>query len=369
MGRLTEFIRDVLSGELGKRAIPPLDGGWTPNDRLDGFAPLVHDLDKARDLVPDGAGGVIIAHADRVSRADPAGALTEIRRFEGAVSALARLPDGGIAVALDEGGLCSLSAQGSIVDSVTDANGTPLRGINALAAGRTGEIFFTVGSTRHLGDDWIRDLMEKNRLGKVGCWEPGVGVRWLLDGLAYPAGLALADGEPATLAVTESWAHRLTKYRWDGRSLVEPMVILDNMPGYPARLASASGGGYWLAVFARRTQLVELILGEKRFREDMMRSLEPALWIRPALVATGSHLEPLQMGGMKTLGQHKPWAPPRAYGLVARIDAEGRVIDSIHSRNGGLYHGIVTACEHDSHLFVLSAGHGAVLSDELEDDE
>src|SRR5690606_13751485 len=143
MGRFSEFVRDALSGELGKRAIPPLDGGWTPNDRLDAFAALASGLQRARALLPDDDGRVILAHADRVSRVDRSGGLAEIRRFEAAVSALARLPDGSLAVALDDGGLRCLSPQGAMLESVTEAGGMPLRGINALAAGGAGEIFFT----------------------------------------------------------------------------------------------------------------------------------------------------------------------------------------------------------------------------------
>src|SRR5690606_28060289 len=103
---------------------------------------------------------------------------------------------------------------------------------------------------------------------KLGRWERGAGVRWLLDGLAYPAGITVTPGAAPGLAVTEAWTHRLTTYRWDGQALREPKVLVDNMPGYPARVTGASDGGYWIAVFARRTQLVELILREKSFRED-----------------------------------------------------------------------------------------------------
>ena len=38
--------------------------------------------------------------------------------------------------------------------------------------------------------------------------------------------------------------------------------MLDELPGYPARLSPAQDGGFWLAVFAGRTQLIEFVLRE-----------------------------------------------------------------------------------------------------------
>ena len=121
-------------------------------------------------------------------------------------------------------------------------------------------------------------------------------------------------------------------------------MVIRNMPGYPSRLASAAGGGFWLSLFGVRTHLVEFVLREDDFRKEMMRTVPPAYWVAPVISSTRDCLEPMQLGGLKALGIEKPWAPPRSYGLLARLDADGEVVETLHSRVGGKNHGITTAC-------------------------
>jgi hypothetical protein len=94
-----------------------------------------------------------------------------------------------------------------------------------------------------------------------------------------------------------------------------------------------------------RTHLVEFVLREDDFRNEMMRTIPPKYWVAPALSSNDDCLEPMQFGGIKALGIQKPWAPPRSYGLVARLDASGEVMESLHSRVGGRYHGVTAAIE------------------------
>jgi hypothetical protein len=62
------------------------------------------------------------------------------------------------------------------------------------------------------------------------------------------------------------------------------------------------------------------VLREDDFRQEMMGTIAPQYWIAPALATSGDALEPMQSGSIKALGIQKPWAPPRSYGLIARID-------------------------------------------------
>ena len=63
------------------------------------------------------------------------------------------------------------------------------------------------------------------------------------------------------------------------------------------------------------------MLLEHDYRAAMMREVARPHWIAPALASGASFLEPLQSGGVKTMGIHKPWSPSRSYGLVVRLDA------------------------------------------------
>ena len=69
----------------------------------------------------------------------------------------------------------------------------------------------------------------------------------------------------------------------------------------------------------------------------------------------------MQLGGLRALGIEKPWAPPRSYGLLARLDAEGEVVETLHSRVGGKNHGITAAIETAQGVVIVSKGSGRVL--------
>ena len=55
------------------------------------------------------------------------------------------------------------------------------------------------------------------------------------------------------------------------------------MPGYPSRLGRGSDGGFWLSLFGVRTHLIEFVLREDDFRQEMMRTIPREYWVAPAL--------------------------------------------------------------------------------------
>ena len=65
----------------------------------------------------------------------------------------------------------------------------------------------------------------------------------------------------------------------------------------------------------------------------------------------------MQIGSMKHLGLTKPWAPPRAYGLVALLSASGEFTGSWHARVGSPRSG-VTAAVADRHGLVVACRGG-----------
>ena len=75
----------------------------------------------------------------------------------------------------------------------------------------------------------------------------------------------------------------------------------------------------WLALFAPRSQLVEFVLTEDRYRRRMIDEIDADYWVAPSLRSGATPLEPTQQGGVKQLGVIKPWSPSRSYGLIARL--------------------------------------------------
>ncbi|HLJ64388.1 MAG TPA: hypothetical protein VKT70_09790 [Stellaceae bacterium] len=361
----SHFLRDlgqILFRNRDQHAIPSMDGALGPNDRLDALAPVGEPLPApdCHTLGPDGALYVSSGHQVWRLEGDGFTRRTEVARFEGQAGGLAFHPDGRLLVCVEGAGLAAVGAQGRL-DWLSEVRGEKLGSLTSVVATPQGTIFMSEGSTRHEPHLWYRDLMEKNRAGRILSCGPGLeGVEILAQGLAYPHGLALSEGA-RELWFTEAWQHRVMKARIEGRGLGGITPVIPNLPGYPARLGPARDGGFWLAIFAMRTHLTELVLREDEYRHEMMRTIEPDLWIRPALSSSGHYLEPLQGGSVKKLGIQKPWAPPRSYGLVVRIDEEGEAIESLHSRVGGRYHGVTSAGDTREGLIVLSKGNDRVL--------
>jgi hypothetical protein len=124
----------------------------------------------------------------------------------------------------------------------------------------------------------------------------------------------------------------------------------------------AGDGGAWLALFAPRNRLIEFILLENAYRADMMRDVPREYWIAPVLSPQSSFLEPLQSGGVKTMGVHKPWSPSRSYGLAVKLDAKLRPQAGYHSRANGRRHGVTAVTEFGGRVLAASKGGDAILN-------
>ena len=138
--------------------------------------------------------------------------------------------------------------------------------------------------------------------------------------------------------------------------------FLTDLPGYPGRIAPAADGGHWLSVFAPRSQMIEFVLRERLYRQRMVERIDEQFWMAPTLRAGTSFKEPLQGGGIKHLGIHKPWGPTRSYGLVIKLDARGLAVLSHHSRSDGRRHGITSVLEWNGRTVAASKGDGVLIS-------
>lgn len=331
--------------------VPSFDGALKPNQILE-KAETVAEFDASEDLATDGK-ALYIADGTAIQRFDGT-ATTEVRRFDRTITALCCLPGGGVAVALD-GREVRVFASPSSPDATATFSDPSMKAINALSPAANGTLVATDGSAVRPAEQWSHDLMERGSTGRVLVLDLLSGqVRTLASGLHYAFG-ACAAGE--TLFVSESWRHRVVAIAPDGSR----RVVLDNLPVYPSRLSQVASGGFWLTAFAARTQLVEFVLRENAYRRRMMAEIDPEYWIAPKLKSGQSFLEPMQGAHIKTMGVVKPWAPPRSYGLVIRLNAEGVPLYAVHSRVDGVNHGVVAAVEMDGALYALAKGPGRLL--------
>jgi Strictosidine synthase len=364
MSFLTYMWRDIeqiLFKDRDPHAIPSMDGAFSPNDRLDQATPIGEPIVGADALAEAPDGAIWVSAGNKIWQLS--GEAFQQRRlvaeFDGSVGALAFDRDNRL-LACTARGLAVLDGDGGTADLLAEAQGEPLNCLTAVAVAPDGTIFVSDGSNHHSAEDWCIDLMECNKSGRIVACGPALDdARVLLRALDYPAGLAVANG---SLWFSESFAHRLSRATIVAQgAIAAPETVIRNMPGYPSRLGRADGGGFWLSLFALRTHLVEFVLREDDFRQEMMRTIPQEYWVAPALTSGSDCLEPLQLGGLRALGIDKPWAPPRSYGLVARLDRNGEVVETLHSRVGGRYHGITAAIETAQGLVIASKGSGRVL--------
>jgi Strictosidine synthase len=348
-------LRSLVDRFLGRGdatiTVPSFDGALKPNQLLE-KAETVASFDAPEDLATDGK-AVYVANGAAVLCLD-ARSTTPVRQFDRPVTALCCLPDGRIAVALDgrEVQVFATPSASSAVMTIADPS---MHAINALAPGPRGTLVATDGSTTRPCGQWVHDLMDRGRTGRVLVLDLSTGsVRPLVSGLRYAFGVCAAGEE---VLVSESWRHRLVAVAPDGRR----RVVLDHLPAYPSRISAAGSGGFWLTAFIARTQLVEFVLRENAYRRRMMAEIDPQYWVAPKLKSSESFLEPMQGAHIKTMGVVKPWAPPRSYGLVIRLNADGTPLYALHSRADGINHGVVAAVEAGGALFALAKGPGRLL--------
>ena len=336
-------ILDLFRGKAV--TIPPLDGAFRPNTALE-EADLALDVPRPDNLVVHG-GKLLFSSGNDLLAFTPGGNATVQRSFAAPISALAASPGGHLAVALEDGRLFVGEREIKLPHG--------LACITSMSFGDDTALYLCNGSATHRPSDWALDLMGKNSSGSVWRLDLATGAAVsLASNLAFPNGV-LADGD--SLVVAESWKHRLLRVKGGA---VTP--LLEKLPGYPARLALASGGGAWLSLFAPRNRLVEFVLQEEAYRRDMIAQVPRPYWIAPSLASGASFLEPLQCGGIKTMGVHKPWAPSRSYGLLVRLDADFRPIASYHSRANGKRHGVTSVAEFGGYIWVGAKGGNALLA-------
>lgn len=353
-------MRDWADRFLGRGAaavtVPPLDGALKPNTRLD-ETPAGIAATEPDDIVV-AKGVTYYSSGNQLFRVDAHGEAAAAFDAPGAITALAATQAGMIAIASEPGGISLLNSDGDMVAITGEHTWTC---ITAMAFAGNNTLLVCVGSTENKIAEWQRDLLDAGKSGEIWTLDiiTGAASR-IASGLAYPNGIVVeADGNIVT---SESWGKHLIRLTPAGKLTGQ---VMEDLPGYPGRISRNSRGGYWLSLFAPRSQLIEFVLREPEYRKAMMSEVEPEFWIAPALRSGSSFNEPMQGGALKQMGILKPWAPTRSYGLVVELTPDFEPVSSLHSRAGGKRHGITAAVETGNRLWIASKGGNEVVAIEL----
>ncbi len=329
--------------------VPPMDGALRPNNALEEAALI--EVAQAPDNLVQYDGQIWYSTGATLQAIGGAS-----RSYEAPISCVASDGHGRLAVGMEDGRIAL--EQGGVRVAVLEELGERRIFCPVALSFDQDDLLLCEGSRAHGPRGWQRDLMQRGSAGR------GSGSVWripasgkpvcLADDLAWPYGVLPA--EDGGVIVSEAWRHRLLRLGAAG-----PQTVLADLPGYPARLCPAWGGGTWLAVFAPRSQLIEFVLREPGYRRRMMAEVPMEYWIAPALHSGRSFLEPLQGGAVKMMGILKPWAPTRSYGLVLKLDAAFAPVASLHSRADGSRHGITSLLAHGGRLSATAKGGDAII--------
>src|ERR1700730_16859795 len=131
MGVFTYFLRDleqILFPNRDQHAIPAMDGGYTPNDRLDALSLIGAPIPGADDIAEGGDGAIYVSAGKQVLRLAGAGyeARSVFAEFDGAAGGLAFHPDGRLLVCVAGRGLAAGAARRpAACPRATPAAGSP----------------------------------------------------------------------------------------------------------------------------------------------------------------------------------------------------------------------------------------------------
>src|SRR5215467_6816734 len=146
MGLFDHLLRDlrsVIDRDGGQNAIPPLDGAFSPNDRLDSCEPIGEPLPGLDDVVAGPDGAVYVSAGREVLKLSGNGlsARTCVAEFEGDAGGLAIHPDGRLLVCVAGRGLAAIDPTKPVPRWLESVDGHGLAGLMSVAAAPDGRIF------------------------------------------------------------------------------------------------------------------------------------------------------------------------------------------------------------------------------------
>lgn len=329
-------VTSPISPAAYRPAAPPaLVGPLTPNAALRETERIADGrLDGPEDVAVDGAGRLYAGVADgRVLRLDP--------RADGEPEPFARVPGRPLGldfdaaetlwVAASQAGLAAIDRDGRAARRVRSADGVAVGFADDVDVAPSGLVYFSDASTRHGPAELFRETLEARPWGRLIEYDPAADrARVALDGLYFANGVAVsADG--GFVLVAETFRYRVRRLWLSGPRQGQAEVFADNLPGFPDGISTAPGGGFWVALYTVRNDLLD-------------RWLHPRPWLK-RLVA--------RLPRRATAGAAR-------YGLVLRLDAAGRIVRSLHDP-GGRRFAAVTSVEQSGDALYLGSVEGSAI--------
>ena len=287
------------------------NGDFTPNNSLQALELI--ELDgrtgpEDADIGPDGL-IYVATHDGEILRIGKGGTVSPFAQTQGRPLGLEFAADGTLYVADAYRGLLAVDGTGQVSLLTNQAeDGSPIHYADDVDVAADGTVYFSDASTRFGAQTnggtlpaSVLDLVEHSANGRILKYDPASGKTTVFaDGLNFANGVAVDEVRAAVLVI-ETGAYRVWRFPMDGGP---GQVILDNLPGFPDNINNAADGTFWVGLVSPRNAIMDKLSGTPFLRRVIMR-LPDAM--KPA---------------------------PTRYGFILRIDADGRVLETLQDPTG-----------------------------------
>ena len=308
-----------------------LTGPFAPNERLSRFERIsIGDNQGPEATAVDAGGRLYVATLDHIVRLDADGSRpTNWARTSGRPLGMAFDASGNLIVADGFRGLLSVSAAGTVSALATVADGLPILYADDVDIASDGKIYFSDASTRFGArgrgtfDASLLEIVEHAGRGRLLVYDPSTRqATTLARGLSFANGVAMAHDQQSVL-VNETGSYRVLRVWIEGtrRGEVEPFI--ENLPGFPDNITRGANGRYWVALYAPRSKVLDVLAPYPYLRKIMMRL--PAV-VRPK---------------------------PKQFGHVLAVDDSGQVVADLQEPSGA-YSATTSVRETAHHLYIGS---------------
>ncbi len=301
---------------------PPLTEELEKNDLLASSQIWATPGSGPEDVVVQSDGSAIGGLEDgRIVRLTRGGGAEVIADVGGRPLGIEWLDDGEMIVCNADLGLQRLTVTGEITPLVRGFEGADFAFTNNAAVASDGTIYFSDTSTRWTIHNYVADLLEGQKTGRVFALAPDRSISLVASDLHFANGVAL-DANEDSLFIAETGTYRVHRHWLTGELAGQTELFLDNLAGFPDNLTFAEGV-LWVSMASPRQGIVDMML--------------PRPWLRKLSFKMPDTLKP----------------KPLRHGIVLGYDETGQLIHNLQDASGTV--AITTSARyHDGRLFIGS---------------
>jgi sugar lactone lactonase YvrE len=302
----------------------PMDGALAINDGLMKARRLGEGkLTGPEDVDVDSQGRVYAGVADgRIVQIDRDGLITDWATTLGRPLGMDFDREGNLVVCDPVKGLVRVDPNGKVSNLVPVDGEIKLGFTDDCEIAGDGTIYFSDASEKFGVGSYMEDMLEGRPHGKLLAYDPSTKRSTvLLDQLYFANGVAVGAGDEFVL-VNETYRFRVMRYWLKGEKAGKGEVFIEHLPGYPDGISSSPRGTFWIAMFTVRNPMADRMAGMPWIRQQMVK-LPPAMLPKPV-----------------------------DYGLIIEVDADGKVLRSLHDANGKTIANVTSVHEQGGVLYL-----------------